>query len=297
MHEVYRRFLPSELRVDPPRRVSTWWRWRGADVHVERIGDPAAPERAVVLHGAGGHAALMWPYAALAAARGIHVVVPDLPGYGRTRVADRSAIRYPDWVDTVCALTSAEREDHDGPLHLVGASMGGMLAYEAATRVGGVDRLIVTCLLDPRDADACRAAARHPWLGAVAGPLLRLAAGPLAGVPVPLPWLTDMRAIANDPELADVVLADRRGGGNRMPLGFFRSFFESAPAVEPEAATGPHVVLAHPAADRWTPAELSLRFFDRIAASKEYVPLEAAGHFPIESPGAERFAELLTPSP
>ncbi|MCR3719437.1 MULTISPECIES: alpha/beta hydrolase [Prauserella salsuginis group] len=296
MHEAYRRFLPSELRAEPPpRRESTWWRWRGADVHVERVGDPDAPVRAVAFHGAGGHAALMWPYAALAARRGVHVVVPDLPGYGDTRVPDRSAVRYADWIEVACALTSAERETHDGPLWLIGASMGGMVAYEAATRTCGVDRLIATCLLDPRDAEARRAAARHPWLGAAAGPLLRVSAGPLAGAAVPLRWLTNMRGIANDPELVDVVLADRRGGGNRMPLGFFRSFFESAPAVEPEVATGPHVVLAHPADDRWTPAALSLRFFDRIAASKEYVPLEAAGHFPVESPGAERLAELLTP--
>lgn len=122
-----------------------------------------------------------------------------------------------------------------------------------------------------------------------------VAAGPAAGVGVPLPWLTNMRAIANDPALTDLVVRDRRGGGNRMPLGFFRSFFESAPAVEPEEATHPPVVLAHPADDRWTPAEVSLRFFDRIAAPKEYVPLEGAGHFPVESPGAQRFAGLLTP--
>ncbi|OLT42352.1 lysophospholipase [Saccharomonospora sp. CUA-673] len=294
MHEVYRRFLPESLRAEPPpRRESTWWRWRDADVHVERIGDPDADVHAIAFHGAGGHAALMWPFAALAAQRGVHVVVPDMPGYGHTRVPNRSAIRYPDWVALARDLTVEHRQRHDGPLWLLGASVGGMLSYEVATRTNAVDRLIVTCLLDPNDAGARAAAARFRWMGPLARPVLRAAAGPLAGVRVPLPWLTNMRAIANDPELADVVLRDRRGGGGRMPLGFFRSFFDSQPAVEPEDATSTPVVLAHPADDRWTPAELSLRFFDRIAAPKQYVPLEGAGHFPVESPGAERFAELL----
>jgi alpha-beta hydrolase superfamily lysophospholipase len=39
----------------------------------------------------------MWPFAAAAGQRGVHVVVPDLPGYGRTRVPRRGAVRYPDW--------------------------------------------------------------------------------------------------------------------------------------------------------------------------------------------------------
>jgi hypothetical protein len=102
-----------------------------------------------------------------------------------------------------------------------------------------------------------------------------------------------MRAIANKPELVDLVIRDKRGGGNRMPLGFLRSFLDSTPAVEPEQATGTTFVLAHPAEDHWTPTEVSLRFFDRIAAPKEFVRLEGAGHYPVESPGAHNLVDVL----
>jgi pimeloyl-ACP methyl ester carboxylesterase len=105
--------------------------------------------------------------------------------------------------------------------------------------------------------------------------------------------MTNMRAISNTPELVDVVVRDARGGGSRMPLGFLRSFLDSAPAVEPERATGPGFVLAHPALDRWTPAGMSLRFFDRIAAPKELVLLEGAGHFPVEAPGAHQLLAAI----
>jgi alpha-beta hydrolase superfamily lysophospholipase len=294
VHEAYLAELPEDLRPDPlPHRRSTWWRWRDTEVHVERIGDPAAPRRALMLHGAGGNTAAMWPYAALTATRGYHVVVPDLPGYGRTLVPRPGAVRYPDWVGLACDLAVAERAAHGGPLLLIGASMGGMLAYEAATRTGVADRVVVTCLFDPRDPAARRHIGRLPWLGAAARPLLRLLAGPLADLRVPIRWIANMRAIANTDSLVELVLRDEHGGGNHVPLGFVRSFLESAPAVEPERADVPEIVLAHPAADRWTPVEISLSFFERISAPKRLVLLEGAGHYPVEAPGAHQLAETI----
>ena len=53
------------------------------------------------------------------------------------------------------------------------------------------------------------------------------------------------------------------------------------------------VVLAHPAEDRWTPTEVSLRFFDRIAAPKRFVPLLGAGHYPVEPPGARQLVDAI----
>ncbi|MPY81187.1 MAG: alpha/beta fold hydrolase [Actinophytocola sp.] len=47
---------------------------------------------------------------------------------------------------------TAERAADDRPLVLFGASMGGMLAYEAAARTR--QAVVATCLLDPRDPGA-----------------------------------------------------------------------------------------------------------------------------------------------
>jgi alpha-beta hydrolase superfamily lysophospholipase len=297
-HERYSAHLPASLRPSPePDRVSTWWRRPGAEVHVERIGDPRARHRVVMLHGAGGHAALLWPYAAAVAALGAHVVVPDLPGYGRTRVARPGAVRYGDWVRLTADLLRAEREAHDGPLSAVGASLGGMLAFDAATRTGAADRVVATCLLDPRDPAALRCVSRYPWAGGATVALLRVLAGPLAGTRVPVRWVSNMRAISNRPALTGIVVADRRGGGTRVPLGFLRDYLESAPAVEPERAADIPVVLAHPARDRWTPPAVSRAFLDRIAAPTRYVPLEGCGHLPVEEPGVSTLVDLIAEAP
>lgn len=295
VHKAYLACLPPAVCPHPlPEIRVRSWRWRDLRVHVERTGDPESSVRVVLFHGAGGHSAALWPFAAAAAGHGLEVVVPDMPGYGRTRVPDRRKIRYPDWIELACDLVEGEKQDGTRTLWLVGASMGGMLAYEAATRTGAVDRVLATCLLDPRNPQVRAGIARWPWLGRMARPALRLARGPIADVMVPIRWLANMQAISNNPEVVELIVRDEYGGGNKTPVGFLASYLDSRPCMEPEEVTHPEFVLAHPAADRWTPVQLSLPFFDRIAAPKRLVMLERSGHFPIEEPAVRQLIDVLT---
>jgi alpha-beta hydrolase superfamily lysophospholipase len=259
------------------------WKWRDSRVHVEHVGDTAAPVRMLLVHGAGGNTAAMRPYAIHLSTTGARVTVPDMPGYGLTEVPDPGTVRYHHWRQMLVDLIEAEHDDR--PLVIIGASMGGLLAYDAAAATNLASALVVTCLLDPQ-ADIVRERLTwHPALARAAGPALRLLAGPLASVRIPIRWIADMRHIANNRGLVAEVLKDKRGGGGQVPLGWMRSFLEAAPTVEPEAFEGTHVLMVHPTDDRWTPLEVSKPFFDRIAAEKELVMLEGCGHFPTEEPG------------
>ncbi|GAA2852865.1 lysophospholipase [Actinoplanes cyaneus] len=292
--DQYASFLPADLRPDQALRPeSTWWRRRDVEAHIERVRRPESPLRVLLIHGAGTHAAALWPLAGAIATRGVEVVVPDMPGYGRTRVGRPGRVRYDDWVAFAVDLARAEAAADPRPLVVFGTSMGGMIAYEVAARSGVVTAAGATCLLDTRDPAVRRHAARFRWLGAVARPALRTVAPVADNLRVPIRFLADMRAIANDPGLVRVVVADRLGGGGRVPLGFLRSFLQATPSVEPEDFTACPFLLTHPAADRWTPPELSIRFFDRIAAPKELVLLQNAGHYPVEAPGVHQLADAL----
>ncbi|BDT99777.1 alpha/beta hydrolase [Nocardia sputorum] len=292
MHTSYLAFLPADLRADPELRPqSAAWSWRGHRVHVERVRRPEAEVQMILIHGAGGHAAAMWPFAALAAARGFDVQVPDLPGYGHTGVPSPRGIRYSDWVDCVADLVRAAKSADPRPLVLVGASMGGMLAYAAAARTGMADALAATCLLDPRLPPVRAAIARHRWLGRYG---IRLLIPVLDGLRVPVRLLANMSAMSSDPGLTRVVATDPHGGGSRIPLGFLRTYLRSAPDVEPEEFTACPVWLVHPGADRWTPLSLSQAFFDRIAAPKRLIVLDAAAHYPVERPGIYQLADAFT---
>ncbi|ONM48901.1 alpha/beta hydrolase [Nocardia donostiensis] len=291
MHSSYLAFLPSDLHPDPDLQpVSTWWNRCGDDVHIERTSRVDADVRMLLVHGAGGHAAAMWPFAALAAEQGFEVSVPDMPGYGRTRVRNKRGIRYPDWVDCLTDLIRDQYAADPRPLVVLGASMGGMLAYEAAARTGLAAVVGATCLLDPRLPQVRAAIARRPWLGRY-GP--RLLSPAVDGLRVPMRWMANMGAMSNDSELTQVVATDTRGGGVSMPLGFLRTYLQSVPQVEPEAFTTCPVWLVHPGADAWTPLSLSETFFNRIAAPTKLIVLDNAGHYPIETPGIHQLVRAL----
>jgi alpha-beta hydrolase superfamily lysophospholipase len=277
--------------ADAVLRSSSTWEWRDFSVHVEHVGDPDAPVRMLLVHGAGGNSAAMWPYAAQLAELGAYVTVPDLPGYGQTTSPHPGRIRYNDWRKVLVDLVSKEA-DHR-PLVIMGASMGGMLAYDVAATTGLASHLVVTCLLDPRDPAVRRRLTWHPALARVAGPALKVAAGPLANLRLPIRWIADMRHIANNRGLVAEVLADRQGGGGRVPLGWMRSFLESAPLLEPERFSETPVLMVHPGKDRWTPLAISQPFFERIAAGKSLVVLDNCGHFPAEEPGVTQMLEAV----
>lgn len=279
----------------PVRRSREDWVWRDRDgraqwlLNVEHVGADDAPVRVILVHGAGGNAAAMWPFAAHLSLLGTRVTVVDLPGYGRSRqVRGRpGSVRYPDWQQVLIDLVHGEADDR--PLVLVGASMGGMLALDTAAVTDLADRVIVTCLLDVTHPKVRAGVVRWRWL-TLGLPLLHLARGPLARVPIPIRWLTPMATISNSPGLAAEVLRDPRGGGGSMPLGWFRTFLASGPAVPPEEVSQPLGILLHPGEDRWTAPELSEDFLARLAAPTRSVRLAGCGHFPVEEPG---FQQLL----
>lgn len=243
--------------------------------------NPEAAARVVLIHGAGGHSAALWPIASLISPEQVELAAVDLPLYGETTTADPSAVRYGDWVDLLCDLVDAEKDGR--PLILLGASLGGMLAYEAAARTGLASAVIATCLLDPRAVTARVVMTRFGPFGALGGLLSHLPLGIAADQRIPMAWVAALSKMSRDPELSQLCAEDIRGGGVRVPIGFLASYMTYR-HTPPEQMRTP-VTLTHPAMDSWTPAEVSVRWLRRIAAPAELVMLRECGHFPIEEPG------------
>jgi Lysophospholipase len=250
-------------------------------VHVARARDAEAPVRLLVIHGAGGHSGALWPISALLASRRMDVSAVDLPLYGRTISPDPAAVRYDHWVQLLVDLIDAER-DHR-PLFLLGASIGGLLAYEAAARSPHVTAVAATCLLDPQDWRARAHMTRFGPLGILGRPLSALARGELARTMIPMRSVANLAKMSRNSELSRLCATDPRGGGARVPLGFLASYMRYR-HTPPEKITTP-LTLLHPSRDAWTPVELSVRILSRAAAPTKLVMLRECGHFPIEEPG------------
>lgn len=285
----YARFLPTEIREGLRPGISTWWTWQGYDVHVLRDVRPLAPARLILIHGAGAHSGALFPMAQ-AMQSGCDLAVPDLPLYGLTQSPDPPGVTYGDWIDLLCAFVEAE--DDGRPLILLGASIGGMVAYEVAHRTGRAAAVIATCLLDTKDPQARAHASRVAAMGRFAPSLVPLMRRYLDRVRVPIALVADAGSIANDAELVQACLKDPRGAGGRVPLGFLATWF-TYPHTPPEEFTAPEVLLVHPGEDNWTPLELSERFLSRIAAPTTLVTLTNCGHFPIEQPGLTELREAV----
>lgn len=111
----------------------------GVSLHVERLDPPgtaAAPGRAptaVLIHGLAWDTLASW-YLTLAyplAAAGFHVVMYDLRGHGHSERPPRG-YALDDFVDDLAALLAAL--DVTGPVHLLGNSFGGTIAFGYAAR-------------------------------------------------------------------------------------------------------------------------------------------------------------------
>lgn len=285
----YAAFLPEGRRGQVRAPVVTRWSWRGHDVRILRRHAGRAPVRVLLVHGAGGHAEALWPLAALIGAGVADLAAVDLPLYGSTLPADPSAVRYDDWVDLLVDLIAAE--DDGRPLVLLGASMGGLLSVQAAEISGRVAAAVVTCLLDPADRRARTAMSRIRPLGAVGGVLPRRLPRRLARQLIPVSWVADLDAMSRDPRLSRLCATDPRGGGAQVPVGFLASYLRY-PHTPPEKVRTP-VLLAHPARDGWTPAELSVRWLRRSPAQVGIRLLAECGHFPVEEPGLGQLIEEI----
>jgi alpha-beta hydrolase superfamily lysophospholipase len=295
----YQAFFPERYRLDLDAGDArlpeeSFWHWRGAEIHLDRYEPPGARLSVILLHGGGGYGRLLAPIGAMLRARGFAVVAPDLPGYGLSRCGPE-LVDHEAWVDCVAALLQAELEARPGrPVVLFGLSLGGYLAYQVAARTRLAAGVIATTLADPRLPRVRDELAKNRIFSRVGVPFLRVVAGPLGGVRVPIRWMSRMHAIANDARLAQLVCEDPLGGGNRTPLGFLRSLFEMVPDIEPEDFDVCPVLLAHPGDDRWTTLQASRLFFDRIAGPKKLVVLEGCGHMPVEEPGVTELDRAVT---
>lgn len=287
--------LPETVRLtDDTLPRESWLDLGWADVHLDVYGDPTtAPATLVLVHGGGGNGRLLAPLGRIAAEHGYAAVAPDLPGYGLTTVASKRRLSFDDWGTALDACVRDVAATSRGPVVLLGLSMGGMLAYDAAARTRLPAAVIASCFLDPGAPGVQQQLVRRPWMARFTGLVARLRAV-TDHAPVPMALVSNMAGISNDPAVSRALSKDRLAGGNWMPGRWLRTYLASGPAVPPEEFDVCPVVLAHPADDRWTDVAISAPFLERITkVPTRLVMLENAGHMPIEEPGRTQLQETV----
>jgi pimeloyl-ACP methyl ester carboxylesterase len=159
-------------------------------LHVDEFGPGNTPS-VMLVHGV-ATSGWMWRTIAESLAGTLHVLVPDLPGHGRSNTRP--------WVsmaDTVSAIADVIRSRcPQGRAHVVGLSLGGNIALQlAADAPAVVDSAIVSGVnvLPYPNPTLMRLAGLIMAPFVTAGPMLRATA---KGLRVPAEELTDFRAAA-----------------------------------------------------------------------------------------------------
>ena len=267
----------------------TWEDIRGHRVRMDTWLPTGEPRGTLILvHGGGGHGRVLAPFAIPAVAHGWRVLAPDLPGYGLTEPAPSFDWAYAEWPAIIADLADAS----DGPVVLMGLSLGGMTAVAAAQIARSVDGVIATTLIDAAEPELFIHAARWPWLG-------RLTLFAISHLPwlvdrlwMPLSLATPLAAMSSRPRMQQYFCRDELLGGRWVAAKFFRKVHQFR---LPEGDLPCPLTLVHPGADNWTPLELSLPAFERInAPDKRLVNLSNGAHLPVEQPAFDELAEAVT---
>ncbi len=287
-------FLPADYRITPGTEpAEEWWEVEGHRIHLDTYRDPDAPVKVILLHGVGTNGRQMsLVLGRPLAARGYETIAIDMPTYGVTEVADGALVTYDDWVRLGSALVDRERAD-GRPVVLYGLSAGGMETYHVASVNGDVAGIIGMTFLDQRSRRVRVRTAFDPVTGLVGARLMALLARtPLRRLRLPMRWVSKMRTLVNDRAAQRACYADRTSAGNSASVAFLDSYLNHVPATEAADFAVCPVLLTQPAADRWTPLELSQPFLAGITrVPVRTVLLENAGHYPLEQPGLDQLVE------
>ena len=277
-------YLPEENRLTEACLPDEYFVGIGrVGIHIDhyRVKEPKA--RIILFHGVGGNGRLLSFIAVPLMKQGYEVICPDLPLYGMTEYY--GTVVYQDWVDCAAEIVMYYQTREISPTFLFGLSAGGILAYQTASGLPGIQGVIATCLLDQRNPAVRKSTAGSRWMADHGLRAITKASARLGFVKVPMKWVGNMKAIVNHEELAEVLMKDRRASGARVPVAFLHTLLNPDIHPEPERFRRCPVLLVHPENDRWTDAGLSRLFFDRLNCSKEMKLLKGAGHFPIEKEG------------
>ena len=275
----YRDILENRFEIRIERTpVETWRRIRGHDVHVD-VWEPngAARGTMILVHGGGGNGRILAPFADLAAGLSWRALAPDLPGYGLTLPAPGCRGDYAEWPAVVAQLA----DETEGPVVLMGLSVGGMTAAFAAEESRGIEGVIATTLLDMGDPALLVRAARWRWLGWMSLLGFRLMPWIVDRLSMPVWLVAPMGAMSSDPRMNAYFGRDPLLGRLWVRLRFFRTMHaRKATRLAPRCP----LLLVHPGADAWTPTAMSLPAFDRVEGPKELVELSNGSHLPLERP-------------
>lgn len=188
-------------------------------------------------------------------------------------------------------MVAALADDCQGPVVLMGLSVGGMTAALAAQAARGVQGVIATTLLDMSDQATLVRAAKWRWLGEASLLGFRWMPSIVDRLRLPLRLVAPLDRMSSHPAMVDYFENDSLLGRLWVPSLFFRTMHTlHVPHLEPRCP----LLLVHPGADNWTPTAMSRAACDRVLGDKRLRELSNGSHLPVELPARLELEQEVT---
>jgi pimeloyl-ACP methyl ester carboxylesterase len=256
-------------------------------VHLDVYAQPqrSAPT-VIIMHGLMTYGRLFLPMIQLFYERGYTVVCPDLIGNGFSG-GIRGDSPVPAATDALVDATLWVRTRFDGPIFLMGISLGSVIVYAAAAQGAPVAALSCLDLFAFGDREALRQNLATPQLISLL-PLLRALAVPFGWVRLPTQIVSAMGALVSPDETQFIAHWFRDPLLPRsMTLRTLVSAGYAAPAVPLEANTIPTLVI-NQERDQVLNPDVTRASFDRLGGAKRYVEIAGSPHWSFKPAFQER---------
>ena len=252
----------------------------GEDIQLEvyDTGDCNKPTL-IFAHGIAGYARLLTPFLIPLREKGYNIIAPDLQGFGYNH-GKKGAF---DWNSHLVNLHDSveyAKGRFSGKVILGGASMGGPLAYAAATRYQNVDALACWCLWDFNDREFMLQETTTKKFTYILLPILRLLEVLVGNIRIKTYRLVSYDTLTDSAEMNEMIKKDPQAGTNITLKGATSLVLHSKPDVPHPYFTLPTLVV-QPGNDLMTPSQYTEKTFQILGSEiKRLVILDGCAHFP-----------------
>lgn len=273
-HHIHQHNQPKEF----------FWTWHNYSIHIDHYPNPQSTAKVILLHGVGTngrHMSLILGQPL--AQQGYEVFALDLPGYGLSKIPNRSTINYKEWINVVNDFIQQEACKDRRPIFLCGASSGGMLALHVATVNPYIKGIIGLTFLDLKRVDVQKSTMRFSMISSLSLRGLDFAVKtPLQHMKLPMSLVSKMHSLTNNRAALKIMINDPLSAGNRMSIYFLNSYVNYQPIGYFEDFRQCPVLLAQPEADLWTPLSVSTSLLKKLKVEYQVIMLPQGNHFPLE---------------
>ncbi len=289
-----RYLAPQEARAAETLRIALQITSTGIDLHIDWYPQRLASVPIVVInHGGGGHAGLFAKLALAFHAQGYAVAVPDQRGQGRSG-GERGDFSVAQAVENIEDVVGWVRQRAQGPVYLLGSSIGGGLAYAAAAALEckGRPPAAVACinLYDFGDARTGLEFSRLAVLAPVPGlaRAVRLAGRALAALAprwrIPYGLVADFSRMLDDRDAAQGAYAAWQADPLALRCVSLRalvSLMDTPAAVAFGENQRLAVLVINPGRDRMVRPSVTRRSYTQLTGPKAYREIPF-GHFSLQ---------------